>query len=115
MPGGGFFRSTLVPSLTAMGRAVVAETEVLVHPLVHAVAQPISGLVRGGEQLIQDSRHFLGLGTTLMHWGMGAIAGYVVWEGLRVVAPEFSHTLSDAITRPFKRQRRTRPLDRSYR
>lgn len=112
MSRGGFFRNSLVSSVSALGRSVVHETEVVVHPLVHAVAQPIAGMVRGGEQLIQDSRHFLGLGTSLMHWGMGAIAGYVVWEGVRMVAPEFSHRVSDAITRPFKRQRRM-PLDRS--
>lgn len=112
MTRGGFFRSSIVPNVAALGRAIVQETELVVHPLVHAVAQPIAGMVRGGEQLIQDSRHFLGLGTTLLHWGMGAIAGYVVWEGVRMMAPEFSNTLSDTITRPFKRQRRM-PLDRS--
>lgn len=107
-----YWKRYFLPKLMATGSAVVQETELVVHSLVHAIAQPIHGLVRGGEELITETRHLYGMGSTLMHLAMGAMAGYIAWEGLRMVSPTTSYQISDALTRPFKRQRRM-TLDRS--
>lgn len=109
---GGFWKRSILPKLVASGSAVVQETELVVHSLVHAISQPIHGLVRGGEELITETRSVFGMGSSMMHMAMGAMAGYIAWEGLRMVSPTTSYRISDMVTRPFKRQRRM-ALDRS--
>lgn len=109
---GGFWKQSILPKLMATGSAAIQETEVVIHSLVHAISQPIHGLVRGGEEIITETRNVLGMGSSMMHLAMGAMAGYVAWEGLRMVSPVTSYRISDMVTRPFKRQRRM-PLDRS--
>lgn len=103
---GGFWKRTILPRIVATGSAVVQDTELVVSHLVHALGQPIHGLIRGGEELITDARNVLGMGSSMVHLAMGAVAGYIAWEGLRMVSPSTSYRISDMVTRPFKRQRR---------
>lgn len=107
-----YWKRYFFPKLMATGTAIVQETELVVNSLVHAIGQPIHGLVRGGEELITETRNVLGMGSSMVHLAMGAMAGYVAWEALRMVSPSTSYQISDALTRPFKRQRRM-TLDRS--
>lgn len=106
------WRNAIVPRFRALGYATVRETNVVLHSLVHAVAQPIDGLVRGGEYIVRETRQAMGLGVAMTHVVVGVLAGYMLYEVVKVAAPRLSATLSDAITRPFKRQRRV-PLDLS--
>lgn len=107
--GGGItamWRNAIVPRFRAVGAAAVRETNMMTHSLVHAVAQPIDGLVRGGTFIIQETKQAMGMGVVMVHIVVGVLAGYALYEVVRVAAPSLSATLSDAMTRPFKRSRR---------
>lgn len=106
------WRQSIVPRFRALGATAVQETGVIVHNLVHTIQQPISGLVRGGEYVIQETKMAMNMGTAMIHVAVGVLAGYAAWEITRVLAPRFSAQISDAVTRPFKRPRRV-ALDRS--
>lgn len=98
--------NSFVNSAVTFTKGTIQEVEHITSAAVHAVEQPVSGLVGEGKKVAQSLWDLLTFGGTVVHMIMGTAVGYVSWELVRYIAPDWSAEVSDIITAPFRKRQR---------
>lgn len=97
---------SLLDTAVSLGKGVVHETEHVVSAVVHTAEQPVAGLYNDGKKVAQSLWDVVTFGGRIVNLVLGTVMGYVAWEMVRYIAPNWSSEVSDIVTAPFRKRRR---------
>lgn len=98
--------NSFISTASSLSKGVVHEVEHVTSAVIHAVEAPVAGIYGEGKKVASGVSALFDIGKTMTNVAMITAAGYVSWELVRYVAPDWSSEVSDIITGPFKKRRR---------
>lgn len=91
-----------VQPVTQLGNTVIHEVTDVVHPLVHAVEQPISNVVNDSKEIVGGLYHASRAVVNLAPYWVG---GWLIWTAFETYFPEEYGSVRSSLDRASKRMR----------
>lgn len=94
--------NSLLQRTMAFGTDAVHEVQHVIDPLVHAVRQPVSGIVTDAHEVTHALWSSSG---PIMRLGVYWVGGWLVWTAFGDVFPQEKRALTSTVSRAWKRAR----------